>query len=90
VALQFSPAVARFVREGTWSETETKEELPDGGLILRMRVPINVGLLRFVLQYGAEVEVLSPDTLRQQVVETHRAALARYADPPGTGSVEHC
>jgi predicted DNA-binding transcriptional regulator YafY len=80
VALCFSPAAARFVREGTWSETEVKEQAADGSLTLRMRVPVNVGLLRFVLQYGAEVEVLTPDSLRQQVVETHRAALARYTD----------
>jgi predicted DNA-binding transcriptional regulator YafY len=80
VALRFTAAVARYVREGTWSETEVKEEQPDGGLLLRMRVPVNVGLLRFVLQYGAEVEVLSPENLRQQVVDTHRSALSLYAE----------
>jgi proteasome accessory factor B len=90
VALRFSPSSARYVREGSWSETEQKEEQPDGSLLLRMRVPINVGLLRFVLQYGADVEVLSPESLRQQVVEMHRSALSRYdskpAPPPETPS----
>ncbi len=78
VQLRFSATVARYVREGTWSETEVKEALPGGGLLLRMRVPVNVGLVRFVLQYGAEVEVLAPSDLRAQVAETHRAALALY------------
>jgi len=80
--LRFSPAVARYVRQGAWSETETKEELPDGGILLRMRVPVNVGLLRFVLQYGAEVEVLAPESLRGQVAETHRRAAAVYGGRP--------
>jgi predicted DNA-binding transcriptional regulator YafY len=78
VALSFSAAVARYVREGAWSETETKEQRPDGSLVLRMRVPVNIGLLRFVLQYGAEVEVLAPESLRSQVAETHRKALGVY------------
>jgi predicted DNA-binding transcriptional regulator YafY len=43
-----------------------------------MRVPVNIGLLRFVLQYGAEVEVLAPESLRSQVAETYRRAAAVY------------
>jgi predicted DNA-binding transcriptional regulator YafY len=82
VQLRFSPAVARFVREGTWSDTEVKEELFDGGLLLSMRVPNNIGLVRFILQYGAEVEVLAPAALREQVMATHRAALAVYTPHP--------
>lgn len=70
--LRFSASVARYVREAAWNETEVKEELPEGGLLLRMRVPVNARLLRFVLQYGAEVEVLAPETLRRQGVDTHR------------------
>jgi predicted DNA-binding transcriptional regulator YafY len=84
VLLRFSASVARYVREGAWNETEVKEELPDGGLLLRMRVPVNVGLLRFVLQYGAEVEVLAPLPLRRQVEDTHRQALAAYSAPAPT------
>jgi len=83
VLLRFSSSVARYVRAAAWNETETREELPDGGLLLRMRVPVNVGLFRFVLQYGAEVEVLAPEPFRRQVEDTHRQALAKYS---GLGS----
>jgi predicted DNA-binding transcriptional regulator YafY len=85
VVLRFSPAVARYMRERVWDETESKENLPDGGLLLRMRVPVNVGLLRFVLQYGAEVEVLAPKSLRADVTRiTHEAArLYAYREGPG-------
>jgi proteasome accessory factor B len=67
VILRFSPAVTPYLKERVWDETETKADLPDGGLELRMRVPVNVGLLRFVLQYGAEVEVMAPAGLREQM-----------------------
>jgi proteasome accessory factor B len=78
VRLRFSPAVARYVREGIWSETEVKEEGEDGSLLFRMKVPVNVGLVRFVLQYGAEVEVLEPESLRSQIRETYASALGLY------------
>jgi predicted DNA-binding transcriptional regulator YafY len=67
VVLRFSPAVARYLREKVWDDTEVKEDLADGRLRLRMRVPVNTGLLRFVLQYGGEVEVEAPAGLRAQV-----------------------
>lgn len=67
VALRFQSGAARYLREKTWADGERKEELPDGSLLLRMCVPVNIGLLRFVLQYGAEVEVLAPPSLRQAV-----------------------
>jgi proteasome accessory factor B len=84
VRLRFSPAVARYVREGMWSESEMKEEGADGSLLLRMKVPVNVGLVRFVLQYGAEVEVLEPESLRCQIRDTYVSALGLYgAGAPG-------
>jgi predicted DNA-binding transcriptional regulator YafY len=69
VRLRFSPLAARYMKERVWDETEEKEELPDGCLLLKMRVPVNIGLLRFVLQYGAEVEAQAPESLRQQLRE---------------------
>jgi predicted DNA-binding transcriptional regulator YafY len=78
VVLKFSPAVARYLKEKVWAPAEEQESLPDGGLLLRFPAPVNVGLLRFVLQYGAEVEVVAPEGLRQQVAEEHRRALAVY------------
>lgn len=79
VALRFSRAVAPYLREKAWDETESKEELPDGGLVLRMRVPVNVGLLRFVLQYGAEVTVLEPERLRAQVRDEAERTAGSYS-----------
>jgi predicted DNA-binding transcriptional regulator YafY len=82
VALRFSRRVAHYAREKSWFDGETKEGLPDGGLLLRMRVPVNVGVVRFVLQWGAEVEVVEPARLREQVAEELRQAAERYG-PPG-------
>ena len=78
VVLRFSPAQARYMKERVWAENEVKEEQPDGSLLLRMRLPVNDGVVRFVLQYGADVEVLEPETLRQRVAEALEKARGLY------------
>lgn len=73
--LHFAPIVAPYIREKVWSESETKEELPDGSLILRFKAPINIGVLRWVLAWGADVEVRAPVTLQLQVCDHARRML---------------
>jgi predicted DNA-binding transcriptional regulator YafY len=55
-----------------------KRDLEGGGLVLSFRAPVNVGVLRWVLQYGAAVEVLAPETLRQQVRGELNRGIAAY------------
>jgi predicted DNA-binding transcriptional regulator YafY len=49
-------------------------------ITIEMRVARGRGLVRFILSWGADVEVLSPDGLRYEVAEAYRRALMRYAD----------
>jgi predicted DNA-binding transcriptional regulator YafY len=79
VVLRFEPTLARYIRERVWDGSETKEDQPDGSLILRLHVPVNVGLKRFVLQYGAEVQVLAPQSLREAVRAEWERALTSHA-----------
>jgi predicted DNA-binding transcriptional regulator YafY len=54
-------------------------ERPDS-IIVEMEVARGRGLVRFILSWSPEIEVISPPELRRQVAETHRQALARCAD----------
>jgi predicted DNA-binding transcriptional regulator YafY len=54
----------------------------DGALILRLRVADTSELRRWVLQFAAEAEVLSPPSLRAAIGEALRAAAAAYRDRP--------
>lgn len=78
IVLRFEAEVARYVREVRWSPTEVKRELEGGGLELSFRAPVNVGVLRWVLQYGAAVEVVAPEILRQRVRGELRRGTAAY------------
>lgn len=47
---------------------------------IEMHVASGRGLVRFILSWGPDVEVLAPPSLRREVAEAYRHALARYAD----------
>lgn len=70
VRARFSPYQARWIRERRYHPSQEVEELPDGGLVLRLRVAGTEEVRRWLLGYGAEVEVLEPASLRAEIAVT--------------------
>lgn len=64
VVLKFSPAVSSWVAEQIWHESQQVTWGKDGSLTLRFPVSGYAELVREILRYGPEVEVLSPADLR--------------------------
>ena len=79
VVLRFAPAVASRVMEATWHPTQTVKAEPDGSLRWRATVSGTIEIRLWILSWGADVEVLEPAALRDDVAHTHRRALDRYA-----------
>lgn len=73
--VEYSPAIARWIRERSWGATE---EVAGGGLRVRHVVYDPEWLVRHVLGYGADAWVVEPDSMRERVVE---AARRLAADP---------
>ncbi|MBF0586687.1 WYL domain-containing protein [Prosthecochloris sp. N3] len=67
IRIRFSAHQARWIRERTWHRTQDIEECQDGGLILSMQVSALHAVRSWVMQYGAEAEVLEPEELRTMV-----------------------
>lgn len=78
VVLRFRPAVAARVREATWHPSQRVEEALDGSLLWRATVSGTIEIRLWVLSWGADVEVLEPAALREDVIRTCREALLRY------------
>ncbi len=78
VELRFDAAVAGLVTETTWHPTERVTHEPDGSVTWRARVPGTLEIRRWILQWGAQVEVVAPPELREEVAGTYRKAAARY------------
>jgi predicted DNA-binding transcriptional regulator YafY len=78
-ALKFNERVADYVREQVWFPMQTIEETGDGGLLLYFHVTDYREILREVLSFGADVEVLEPKELRE-IIKRHIQDLSRIYD----------
>jgi CRISPR-associated endonuclease/helicase Cas3 len=65
VVLRFHPRVAGRVRETRWHRSEELEEGPDGSLLWRARVAEPQEMMPWIRGWGADVEVLEPEPLRE-------------------------
>ncbi len=68
VVLKFHPRVAGRVRETQWHRSEQVTEQPDGSLLWRARVAEPQEMLPWIRGWGADVEVLSPEGLREALM----------------------
>jgi proteasome accessory factor C len=65
--VRYSPRVARWLAERVDGEVQE-----DGALVVRHAVSDADWLVRHVLRYGGEAEVLEPEVLRRRVADTAR------------------
>jgi proteasome accessory factor C len=72
VVVRYSPRVARWIVERGEAEPQV-----DGGVVVRHQVADPGWIVRHVLQYGADAELLEPAELRDAVREAAERALAR-------------
>lgn len=76
--LRFSAERARWVADERWHPQQTGQYLTDGRYELRVPYREPTELVMEILRHGAEVEVVAPAALREQVRESLEAALGRY------------
>ena len=67
VVVRFSPKVADRVKERVWHRSQVEKERPDGSLELTLRVDNLEEVERWVLGWGADVEVVAPRELIDRV-----------------------
>lgn len=82
IVVRFDAYRARWVRERRYHPTQVLEDLPDGGLILRMRTAALHEVVHWVLSFGADAEVLQPEHLRKTVADIAKRMLAIYDKSP--------
>ncbi|MGE0683400.1 MAG: helix-turn-helix transcriptional regulator [Candidatus Binatia bacterium] len=79
VRVRFNKRIAPYIREVCWHHSQRLTEEPDGSVLFEVEVnrPNEVGW--WVLQWGAEAEVLEPESLRQELRETAEQLVGLYA-----------
>nr|BEL01493.1 WYL domain-containing protein [Dehalococcoides mccartyi] len=66
IRLKFLPNVTRRVKESIWHYSQQISDLPNGGCILIMKVGSIMEITPWIRGWGADVEVLEPQELREQ------------------------
>jgi predicted DNA-binding transcriptional regulator YafY len=64
IKLKFSPAVARRVKESTWHPSQVLEDLSDGSVLMTLKIGSTLEITPWIRSWGPDVEVLSPEELR--------------------------
>ena len=69
VALYFRPPTAGRIAEKTWHPSQTIEPATGGGLILKFEVSDLREVVRFVMFWGRDCQVVEPEILTEQVLK---------------------
>jgi len=78
IRLRFGPEAARWVKEAHFHDSQRTEELSDGSLIFEVTVKGTREITRWILGYGAEVEVLEPKAVRDAVAAEGKKMAGMY------------
>jgi len=73
VKVEFASSLAPYVRERQWHASQSIEGRADGSVIMSLKVADSLELRRWVLSFGAEAEVLEPESLRREIREEAQA-----------------
>lgn len=80
VILKFSPCVAGRVKETRWHRSEQTVSQEDGSLLWRAWIAEPLEMTPWIKGWGAEVEVLEPEEMREAVAEEARKMVEIYND----------
>jgi len=79
VVLRFTPRVAVRVAGTRWHESQDVQELPGGGVELRLIIAQPSEIRSWILGWGMECEVLAPQDLRDSILMELEEAAAAYS-----------
>ena len=78
VVLRFVPSARPYVMERQWHPSQQIAETDDGGCLLHLWVSEPLEMQPWIRSWGAQVEVLAPDELRQRIAEELQRAASQY------------
>ncbi|MEW6732809.1 MAG: WYL domain-containing protein [Acidobacteriota bacterium] len=82
IRLRFFPAVAELIWESHWHASEHKLTCSDGSLILELTVSEPKEVLWYlVMPYAEHVDILEPDTLRQELLRIIYCVQKQHQNP---------
>lgn len=82
VRVVFASEVAPSVQVAPSIQVDASDRLPDGRLLLTLKVYHVLELLPWLLSWGAHVRILEPQALKHRIAAEARRVAAQYVDEP--------
>jgi predicted DNA-binding transcriptional regulator YafY len=78
VILRFTAAAKPFVEERQWHPSQQIQTIPDGGCLLRVQVSEPLEMQPWIRSWGAQVEIMAPEWLREHIAADLQQAARQY------------
>lgn len=76
--IRFRSWAADAVVSQIWKEDQILQRMPDGSVVLKIRVADDTELLSRILFYGEDADVIAPDDFKERYIEKCRLMAQRY------------
>jgi proteasome accessory factor B len=81
VILRFTETAKPFVVERQWHPSQQLQDTPEGGCLLQVQVSEPLEMQPWIRSWGAQVEVIAPEWLRERIAEELKQAAEQYRSP---------
>jgi len=81
VILRFTAGAKPFVVERQWHPSQFIRSTPDGGCLLQVQVSEPLEMQPWIRSWGAQVEVIAPEWLRERIAGDLQQAVEQYRSP---------
>jgi predicted DNA-binding transcriptional regulator YafY len=81
VILRFTAAARPFVSERQWHPSQNIQATSDGGCLLQVQVSEPLEMQPWIRSWGAQVEVIAPEWLREHIAADLQQAAGQYHSP---------
>ena len=78
VKIRFDSKIAGYIEEKVWHESQEITRLANGSIIFEAETAVTRELMFWILSWGADAEVIEPQTLKEDIIEEAQALLTKY------------
>jgi proteasome accessory factor B len=82
IVVRFAPAVARYVSESNWHESQKLTPQKDGGVVAEFQLSDTEEIKRWIMSFGQHAVVQEPESLKEEIVLELNSLLAAYRNEP--------